>query len=155
MRNIVLIAALGENSEIGGKGKLLWKIPEDLKNFKEVTTGKTVIMGRKTWESLPVKPLPNRRNIIITRDPNYKATGAIVYNNLEDALKEDGKICIIGGGEIYKQALPYANLLRLTRIYKTFPEADTFFPEFSEDEWELIVEEPKSYYCFELWERRK
>lgn len=155
MRNIVLITALGENSEIGGKGKLLWKIPEDLKNFKEATTGKTVIMGRKTWESLPVKPLPNRRNIIITRDPNYKASGAVVYNNLEDALKEDGEICIIGGGEIYKQALPYANLLRLTRIYETFPEADTFFPEFSEDEWELIGKDMKSYYCFELWERRK
>jgi len=137
---ISIIAAVGPNRELGKDNKLLWHISEDMKRFKELTTGKIVVMGRKTYESLG-KPLPNRTNIIITRDPNYKAEGCLVVHSLTEAIKRskiknqkskiENEVFIIGGGEIYKQALPLADKLYLTVVEGKF-EADTFFPDHSE-----------------------
>lgn len=134
---INIICALSENHAIGMNGRLLWNIPEDLKRFKKITTGHPVIMGRKTHESIG-KPLPNRTNIIVSR--NLKATkGGYVSSSLENAIefaaKQEGgdEIFIIGGGEIYKQALPLADKLHLTVVKGDF-NGDTFFPDYSEFE---------------------
>ncbi len=134
---ISIIAAIGKNNRALGKdGDLLWKIPEDLKRFKELTSGHPVIMGRKTWESLPEKfrPLPGRANIVVTRQADYFAKDAIVATTLEDALIRaqetgDGNIFVIGGGEIYTAALPRADRLYLTLIDEE-KEGDSFFPEY-------------------------
>ena len=133
---ISIIAAIGKNRELGKDNKLLWHIPEDLKRFKELTSGHVVIMGRKTYESIG-KPLPNRINIIVTRDNDYHQKDTIVCHSLEEALRQaQGKpskeVFIIGGGEIYKQGLEYADKLYLTLIDKEYPEADAFFPDYSE-----------------------
>lgn len=156
---ITLVASLGEDGSIGKSGKLLWKIPEDLQYFKELTVGGVVIMGRKTWESLPVRPLPERRNIVITRNPNYSAPGGEVFGDLRDALrnlKEEGIVHIIGGGEIYRQSINLADTLHLTRAYQVHPEADTFFPILG-DQWNLFsygdrIESKEGIeYRFETW----
>lgn len=131
---IVLIAAIGKNRELGKGADLLWRLSADLKRFKELTTGSPIIMGRKTFESIG-RPLPNRENIVITRDETYSHDGIIVVHSLEGALeraKETGaeKMFIIGGGEIYTLALPYADELELTLINGEDPEATVFFPEF-------------------------
>ncbi|MBT4277700.1 dihydrofolate reductase [Candidatus Falkowbacteria bacterium] len=128
-----IICVIGKNREIGFQNKLLWDIPEDMKHFKDVTFGCTVIMGDKTFESIG-KALPGRKNIIVTRDENYKAEGCEVSNSLEDTLtwakEQDKEIFVIGGGQIYKQSLPWADKLYLTLV-EDAPEADTFFPDFS------------------------
>lgn len=134
---ISIIAAIGKNRELGKDNKLLWHIPEDMKRFKELTHGHAVIMGRKTFESIG-RPLPNRLNFIVSRDPNYTPNGvAIVCSSLEDALekakeREVNEIFIIGGGQIYKEALPLADKLYLTVVDAAFPDADTYFPEYDE-----------------------
>lgn len=132
---ISIICALSENRTIGKDNKLLWYIPEDLKRFKVLTMGKPLIMGRKTYESIG-KPLPGRTNIIITRDPEYKAEGCLVYNSLEKAMDEAKKvnneeIFIIGGGQIYNQAIDLTDKLYLTLVAGEY-EADTFFPDYSD-----------------------
>ena len=121
-----LIVAIGKDGAIGKNGDLIWKIPQDLKRFKQLTTGHPVIMGRKTWESLPKKPLPNRRNIIITKNPEYKADGAETMNSIEEALKKiaDETSFIIGGAQIYREFLPYASRIYLTVVEGECPEAD-------------------------------
>jgi dihydrofolate reductase len=138
--NLSLIAAIGKgNRALGKDNQLIWHIPEDLKRFKALTLGHPVIMGRKTWESLPEKfrPLPGRQNIVITRQNDYHAEGAIVSNSLEDAIisaqKTEGvdELFIIGGGELYKEALPFANKLYLTLIDEE-KEGDVFFPAFED-----------------------
>ncbi len=131
---ISIIAAIGENREIGKNNKLLWHIPEDFKRFKEMTSGYPVIMGRKTFESIG-KPLPNRTNIIITRDKNYKSENCLITYSLEEAIqlaktKDDKEIFIIGGGQIYEQAIGIADKLYLTVVKGGF-DADTFFPVYS------------------------
>jgi dihydrofolate reductase len=142
-RKITLIAAAGENNELGKNNDLLWHLPNDFKRFKALTTGHYIIMGRKTFESFP-KPLPNRTHVIITRSKNYQAPeGCIVVDSLESAFENcpnDETIFIIGGGEIYKQSLSNANCIELTRVHATF-EADTFFPEINAKEWNLDFEE--------------
>lgn len=147
---INIIAAIQKKDRgIGYQGDLLYQLPEDMKHFREVTSNSVVIMGRKTWESLPEKfrPLPNRDNIVITRQENYDAPGGVVVNSLDKGIiyaKEhflDKEIFIIGGGEIYKEALPFVDKLYLTIIDGDKP-ADTFFPEY-EDEFK-IVEEKKA-----------
>ena len=158
---ISIIAALGEDNSLGKGGDLCWKISEDLNYFKSITRGEVVIMGRKTWESLPIKPLPDRRNIVLTRQKNYEAPGAEVYDFLTgalDALEKEGieKVFIIGGGEVYKKALPKASTLHLTRIYEKCPEADTFFPEFIGKDWNLFTysnlkEEKGIKYRYQTW----
>lgn len=133
---ISIIVAMAPNRAIGQKGKLLWSIPAELKRFKEMTMGHPIIMGRKTHESIGL-PLPGRTNIVITRDENYQSEGVVVVHSLEEALgaaqvKDTEEIFIIGGGEIYKEALPLADKLYLTIVEGDFPEADTFFPDYSE-----------------------
>jgi|TARA_Y100000310_G_scaffold105294_1_gene103705 dihydrofolate reductase len=142
---ISLIAAMGRNRVIGKDNSLPWKLPEDMKRFKELTSGKTVIMGRKTFESIG-RPLPNRKNIIITRDQNYKAEGCIVVHSVEDALKnaDNNEVMVIGGAQIYDLFLSKANKMYLTLIDHDF-EGDAYFPEYNKDEWkEVSREEGKS-----------
>ncbi len=136
---ISLIAAIGKGRELGKNGKLLWHLPDDMRRFKELTTGHPVIMGRKTWESLPerFRPLPGRTNIVVTRQANYEAAGAVVVDSFENArvaaacAKGAGETFVIGGGELYATALPYASRLYLTLVDAT-AEADTFFPPYED-----------------------
>ncbi len=133
---ISIIAAIGKNRELGKDNKLLWSLPEDMKRFREKTRNHPVIMGRKTFESIG-RPLPNRLNIVVTRDRSYTIPGAEIFYSLEDALdfaknKDKQEIFIIGGGQIYAEALSYADKLYLTIVDSDFPEADTFFPEYPE-----------------------
>ena len=138
---VTLIAAIGANNEIGKDNKLIWHLSDDLKRFKKLTSNHSIIMGRKTFESFP-KALPNRTNIVITRDKHYKAENATIVNSLEEALdisKEDQQPFIIGGGEIYKQALDLAQKIELTQVHETF-DADTFFPELN-NSWKEVSRE--------------
>lgn len=129
---IRIIVAISKNRAIGKDNKLLWKLSSDLKIFKKLTTGSSVVMGRKTYESVG-KPLPKRRNIIISRDENYQIDGCEVVNSIDEALLLTGSDCfIIGGGEIYKQTLPLADKLYITEVDVEI-EGDTFFPELSKD----------------------
>lgn len=140
VKGLTLIAAAGENDEIGRDNQLIWHLSDDLKRFKALTSGHCMIMGRKTFESFP-KPLPNRTHIVISRQQNYKVPeGVIVVHTLEDAIdaaKGDEQPFVIGGGEIYKQAMPYASKIELTRVHDTF-EADTFFPKIDFSIWKEI-----------------
>ena len=140
-----MIAAVGEDNALGKDNDLLWHLPDDFKRFKNLTTGHTIIMGRKTFESFP-KPLPNRTHIVITRDMNYKTEGldCIVVHSLEQALQKvanEETSFIIGGGEIYKQGARFANKIELTRVHGTFEDADTFFPTLDMTQWKLMAEE--------------
>lgn len=135
---ITLIAACSKNRVIGKDNQLIWHLPEDLKRFKELTTGKTVLMGRKTFESIG-RPLPKRTNIIVTSDKNYKAEGCVVYNDLSEALKHDKDIMVIGGSQIYQQCLDVAHDVHLTLIDQEF-EGDAYFPELGPD-YQLIKSE--------------
>jgi len=139
---VIIIAAIAKNNALGKNNQLIWHLPADLKRFKSITLGQTVVMGRKTFESLG-KPLPNRKNIVITRNRNFKKEGVTTVNSLEEALamsKENENIYILGGAEIYLQALPLADLLDLTLVHEHF-EADTFFPVIDQKEWEEIKRE--------------
>ncbi|MFA5934915.1 MAG: dihydrofolate reductase [Candidatus Paceibacterota bacterium] len=131
-KEVNIIVAIGKNGEIGKNNHLIWKISDDLKRFKALTTGHPIIMGRKTFESIG-KPLPNRTNIIVTRNIEYRAMGCIVCNSLEKAVEEgfqkDDQIFIIGGQEIYSQAIKIANRLYLTLIDEE-SDADAFFPNY-------------------------
>ncbi len=137
---LTIIVAAGENDAIGKDNQLLWHLSDDLKRFKTLTNGHHIIMGRKTFESFP-KPLPNRTHIVISRQPNYKVPdGVILVNNFEDALdaaRKDKQPFVIGGGEIYKQAMDYADTIELTRVHANF-EADTFFPKIDPIIWKEI-----------------
>lgn len=138
---ITLIAAAGENNELGKDNDLVWHLPDDFKRFKKLTTGHHIIMGRKTFESFP-KPLPNRRHLVITRNKEYQKEGAIVVHSLDEALlkaQNDPQPFVIGGGEIYNLAIDSAEKIELTRVHGTF-EADTYFPEIDMDKWQLISE---------------
>ena len=135
---IIMIAAVAENNALGKNNDLLWHLPNDFKRFKTLTSGHHIIMGRKTFDSFP-KPLPNRTHIIISRDLTYKVEGCIVVDSIEKALAvcpKDQDSYIIGGGEIYKLGLSYADKLDLTRVHHTF-EADVYFPEIDRNEWQL------------------
>ncbi|MDR2087325.1 MAG: dihydrofolate reductase [Dysgonamonadaceae bacterium] len=134
---ISIIAALGRNSEIGKGNNLLCHLPADLKHFKEITSGHTVIMGRKTFESLPNGALPNRRNIVLSRDKNRKFEGAEVHASLFAMLQliDEEEVFVIGGARIYEQVLPVAGKLYLTKIDADFPGADVFFPPVNFREW--------------------
>lgn len=134
-----IISAMGEKREIGGKNRLLWDLPEDMKHFREQTEGKTVLMGRKTFESIG-RPLPKRKNIILTRQKDFSSPGMEVVQSLEEAL-EMGKreaIFVIGGSEIYELFLPFTTAMSLTFVEEEFPQADAFFPEWKKEEWKEI-----------------
>lgn len=140
---ISIIVAVAENNAIGKDNDLLWHISDDLKRFKKITTGHKIIMGKNTFLSLPVRPLPNRTSIVITDDQSDNYEGCIMAYSIEDAIAKcgDGEECfIIGGGSIYTQFLPLADKLYLTKVKRAY-DADTFFPEVKSDEWELIEQE--------------
>ncbi len=142
--NLSLIVAISENNAIGKNGDLLCHLPADMRHFKEITTGHTVIMGRKTFESLPKGALPNRKNIIVTRNKEYKADNCIICFSLKEALSAAGNETerfIIGGAQLYDTAVQYADTFYLTRIHASFADADTFFPEIDYNEWEEVTNE--------------
>ncbi len=133
---ITIIAAIAQNNVLGKDNQLIWHLPADLKRFKKTTTGHCVIMGRKTYESLG-KPLPNRTNIVVTRNTDFKPKGCVVVNSFKkaiDAAKADDKPFILGGAQIYKQALAVADILDLTFVHHNF-EGDVFFPEIDLKIW--------------------
>ncbi len=137
-----IISAIGKNNEIGQSNALLWNLPADMKHFKETTSGHTVIMGQKTFESIG-RPLPNRRNIILTKDESFKQENVeIIYSvpELMDLLKKtenkDNECFIIGGGQIYKLFIDIADRLYITHVDRSFPDADTFFPKIDMTKWE-------------------
>lgn len=137
-----MIAAAAENNALGKNNELLWHLPDDFKRFKQMTTNHHIIMGRKTFESFP-KPLPNRVHVVITRQPKYCYENVIVVGDLDEALAvvpSSENSFIIGGGEIYKLALPFADKIELTRVHGEF-EADTFFPKLDPKAWELVEKE--------------
>jgi len=137
---ISIIAAISDDFGIGKNNDLLWNIPEDLKRFRKLTYGNTVIMGRKTWESLPRKPLPGRKNIVITDIPGERFEGAVNAFSIGDALAKCGEgedIFIIGGGSIYRQFLPLADRLIITHVHKSAP-ADVYFPKIDRSIWKII-----------------
>lgn len=139
---LISIAAVGKNNELGKDNDLLWHLPDDFKRFKTITTGHHIIMGRKTFESFP-KPLPNRTHIVVSRQNNYPDEHCIVVNTIEqalDAVKDEEKAFVIGGGEIYKQFMPYVNEIELTKVDGEF-DADAFFPEIDENLWKLTKSE--------------
>ncbi|MBE6022617.1 MAG: dihydrofolate reductase [Cellulosilyticum sp.] len=156
---IKLIAAISQNNQIGLANQMPWHIPEDLEYFKQVTSGHTILMGRKTFESIG-RILPNRRNIILTRDSNFIVSGADVIHSIEKALelcKGLDEVFIIGGGEIYSQFLPYADMLYLTLIEK-YIEGDTSFPHFK-DSFKCIQTTPGqttdgTVFAFTIWNRK-
>ena len=139
MNKLSIIVAISENNAIGLNNQLLWHLPADLKHFKELTTGNTIIMGRKTYDSIG-KPLPNRRSIVITRSTDLVIEGVEVVNSLAHAIelcKQNEEAFIIGGAEIYEQAMPYATGIHLTKVHQSY-EADTFFPKINHAAWREI-----------------
>jgi len=143
---ISIISAIGKNNEIGKANGLLWDLPADMKHFRETTSGHIVIMGQKTFESIG-RPLPNRRNIVITLDKNFKMNGVEVVHspegldNLLKSEKPDTEAFIIGGGQIYKLFIDKADKLYVTHVEASFPDADTYFPAIDKDKWKIISEE--------------
>ena len=158
---IALIVAAARNGVIGGGNKMLWRVPEDFAHFKRTTMGHPIVMGRKTFESLG-RPLPNRTNVVITRQ-NIEIPGCTVVHSLEEAVRlfpEDEEVFVIGGAQIYAAALPLARKFYLTRVFRAY-EGDTRFPAWDEREWRLVSSESfsggKDYpwpFAFELYERR-
>lgn len=163
--NISLIVAASTNNVIGKNNQLLWHLPNDMKFFKQTTWGLPVIMGRKTFESLGNKLLKGRPNIILTKQAGFEVQDALVLNNLEDALfvcnqHLYNQVCIIGGGEVYKESMPKATTIYLTRVHTTI-EGDTFFPEINKDKF--VLEKKYDYpaddkhafaYTFEKWVKK-
>jgi dihydrofolate reductase len=140
---ISIIVAVSEDWGIGKDNELLWHISEDLKRFKKLTSGNTVIMGKKTWESLPRRPLPGRKNIVLTDDPNESIENSVTAYSIDDALDKCGpeeEIFIIGGGSIYRQFMPIADRLFITHVHKKAP-ADIYFPEIDRSIWKIIEKE--------------
>lgn len=140
---ISLIVAVAEDRAIGDKGNLLWHLSSDLKRFKAITTGHTIIMGRKTYDSLPNGALPNRRNIVISRQLK-SLKDAEVYSDIDEALKATSNediVYIIGGGEIYKKTFLRSDELHITLVHKSYPEADTRFPEWKLTDWNILKQE--------------
>ena len=151
MNNLSIIVAAARNNAIGKDNQMLWHISADLKHFKAITTGHTVIMGRKTLESIG-RPLPKRRNIVITRNENIEMEGVEFFNSLEEAFKHveaEEEVFVIGGGEIYKQTLPLASKLYFTFVDKDF-EADTFFPEV-DSSWKEVSSEKRGCDDFKIY----
>ncbi|KAF2339926.1 dihydrofolate reductase [Flavobacterium tistrianum] len=139
---IIMIAAAAENNALGKNNELVWHLPNDFKRFKSLTTGHHIIMGRKTFESFP-KPLPDRVHIVISRQENYKPEGCIVVDSIEKAIAicpENDDSYVIGGGEIYNLALPFTDIIELTKVHHSF-EADAFFPKINKSEWTLVESE--------------
>lgn len=137
--SIEIVVAISNNYAIGKDNKLLWHIPEDLQRFKRITDGHSVLMGRKTWESLPEKfrPLPNRENIVVSSKPDFIASGATVIPSL-NYLPLKKKIFVIGGGEIYRQMIDFADVIHMTQVHIDIPDADSFFPRIELTDWKIV-----------------
>ncbi|MBP5857333.1 dihydrofolate reductase [Marivibrio halodurans] len=142
---VALVVAVADNGVIGADGGLPWRLPEDLKYFKAVTMGKPIVMGRKTWDSLPRRPLPGRPNLVVTRQRDFMAEGAEIFTDIDAALAradahasaaglDDPEISVIGGAEIFRMTLPRAERLYLTEVH-AHPEGDAFFPDFDRNAW--------------------
>mgnify|MGYP001770176904 CR=1 FL=1 len=145
MKNISIIVAIARNYAIGRNNQLLWHLSEDLRRFKKITQGKQVIMGKLTYLSLPVRPLPNRQNVVITDRKDEVFEGCTTVHSIEEALDlchEAEESFIIGGGSVYRQFLPYCNRLYITLVHKDF-DADTFFPQFDLAQWKLVEREDR------------
>jgi dihydrofolate reductase len=148
MMKVAIYVAIAENGVIGRDNGLPWRLSTDMQRFKATTMGKPIVMGRKTWESFPRRPLPGRLNIVVTRDPGFRAEGAEVVHSLEDGvtlakvrcMAYADEICIIGGGEIYRQALPVADRLYVTHILESV-DGNTRFPPIDPDIWEPVSTE--------------
>lgn len=143
MKPISIIVALAENNAIGKDNKLLWHISADLKRFKRLTTGHTVIMGRNTYLSLPVRPLKGRRNIVITDHATDFYPDCVMAYSIDEAIQlcdDDKENFVIGGASVYRQFMPFAQKLYITKVARSF-DADTFFPEIATDEWKIIEKE--------------
>jgi dihydrofolate reductase len=139
-----IIVAIGKGNEIGKNNGLLWRLSSDLKRFKRITTGHVIIMGRTTYLSLPNGALPNRTNVVLSRDADLRLEGCLVFSSLDAALihfRDEEEVFVIGGGELYRQAFPIADKLYLTKVDAAFPDADTFFPPVDYSEWKLIDKE--------------
>ena len=164
---LAIVVAIGEQYEIGANNDLLWRLPIDLQHFKDITWGHHVLMGRKSYESLPprFRPLAGRVNIIVSRDPTLITEGCKNVTSIEDGIqwaKDNGEqeLMLLGGGEIYKLVLPITDTLYLTRVHGIFPDADTFFPAIDEAEWDTISTEhhgidEKHKYSFDFIEMRR
>jgi len=160
---VTLVAAVANDGVIGRDGTVPWHLPEDMAFFRKLTTGHPVVMGRRTWDSLPdrFRPLPGRRNIVVTRNPDWKAGGADRAGSLEEALQlaGDGDVFVIGGAEVYRAALPHADELVLTEV-ELDAEGDTFFPAWSRDEFAETAREHHvagdgTAYAFVTYRRRR
>ena len=161
---LALLVAASTNNVIGKNNHLVWNLPNDLKYFKNLTWGFPVIMGRKTFEEVN-RPLPGRINVVVTRTPGWKGEGAIAAPDIETAIEKASEsnalqIFVIGGGQIYKQAMPIADKIYITRVHAVF-DGDAYFPEINEAEWELVSnrdfenDEKHAYaYSFQVWKRR-
>lgn len=159
---VSMVAATGPKGEIGFQNKLLWHIPEDLKNFKKITTGRMIVMGRKTFESIG-KPLPDRANVVITRDEHFKPDGVIVINDPmmafdlaleaeQDLGEEDFEMMVIGGGEIFNFFMPYTQKIYLSEV-EYVGAADAFFPALVHKEWEVASKQEFKDFTFKVLER--
>ncbi len=163
MKQISIIVAIASNYAIGKDNDLLWHISKDLKRFKEITKDHYIVMGKRTYFSLPVRPLPNRTSLIITDVENEVIDNCLMAYSIEDAIEKmdpHKENFIIGGGSVYSQFMPYADKLYITRVHKDF-EADTFFPEIELDKWEMIEKEDVNNdpqndftYSFETYKRK-
>lgn len=163
MKSFSIIVALAENYAIGKNNRLLWHIPEDLRRFKRITSGHHLVMGKKTFESLPIRPLPNRTSIILSDIPGDKIEGCVMAYSIDEAIEKcpDEECFVIGGGMVYRQFLPLADKLYITWVNKTF-DADTFFPALNLDEWDLLESEKHGpegrndfSYTFTVYRRKR
>lgn len=162
-----IISAIGKNNEIGKANTLLWNLPADMRHFKETTTGHPIIMGQKTFESIG-KPLPNRRNMVLTKDENFKQENIEIVYSIEELMEllkkttnEQDECFIIGGGQIYKLFINIADRLYITHVDESFPDADTYFPIIDKDKWQIKNEDKYEKddkniydYNFAIYERK-
>lgn len=165
MSTISIVAAIADNNAIGKNRQLLWHMPADMKRFKDLTTGHTVIMGRKTFESLPNGPLPDRKNVVLTTVPEADYMNCFACESMGTALdicEKESEIFVIGGALVYRQALRIADWMYITRVHHDFPDADSFFPVVNWDQWEEVerqdfpADEKNQYpYTFITYKRKK
>jgi dihydrofolate reductase len=161
---VVIIVAVASNRAIGRNNELPWRLPEDLRRFKQLTMGHPIVMGRRTWDSLPRQPLPGRTNIVVTRDPDFRAEHALVAGSIQDALQAAQRapgpdaVFVIGGAQVYEQALPLARRLEVTEVHQAV-DGDVFFPAIDPEQWREVSREPHTAadgLCFDFvrYERR-
>lgn len=150
---VTIVAAVARNGVIGRDNDLPWRLPEDLRRFKQLTMGGVLVMGRRTYESIG-RPLPGRRTIVVSRDPGLRIDGVEVAASLEEALARagDGEVYVVGGGEIYRQAMGLADALEITEV-DAEPEGDTFFPEIDPADWREVARAPGDGFSFVRYER--